>query len=44
MARILVIDDSPLFRLVLREILTNGGNEVDEAVRLKKGCGFRNLS
>lgn len=31
MARILVIDDSPLFRLLLKEILTKQGNECYEA-------------
>jgi len=37
MARILVIDDSPLFRLVLKEILVKSGNEVFEAATVKDG-------
>src|SRR5690554_5342681 len=45
MARILVIDDSPLFRLVLREILTKGGNEVYEASTVEEGLRiFRTIS
>jgi two-component system chemotaxis response regulator CheY len=45
MARSLVIDDSPLFRLVLREILTKGGNEVYEASTVEEGLRiFRTIS
>lgn len=45
MARILVIDDSPLFRLVLKEILTKSGNEVYEAGTVDEGLRiFREIS
>mgnify|MGYP003733497509 CR=1 FL=1 len=37
MARILVIDDSPLFRLLLTEILTKNGNECYEASSNSEG-------
>lgn len=37
MARILVIDDSPLFRMLLKEILVKNGNEVFEAGTVKEG-------
>ncbi|NLW56405.1 MAG: response regulator [Firmicutes bacterium] len=37
MARILVIDDSPLFRLLLTEILTKNGNECYDASTNSEG-------
>ena len=37
MARILVIDDSPLFRLLLAEILTKNGNECYDASTNSEG-------
>jgi two-component system chemotaxis response regulator CheY len=37
MARILVIDDSPLFRLLLTEILTKNGNECYDASTNREG-------
>lgn len=40
MAKILVIDDSPLFRLLLKEILINDGNECFDAATVTEGLAL----
>jgi two-component system chemotaxis response regulator CheY len=40
MAKILVIDDSPLFRLLLKEILIKDGNDCYEAATVTEGLAL----
>ncbi|HBL36483.1 MAG TPA: two-component system response regulator [Firmicutes bacterium] len=40
MAKILVIDDSPLFRLLLKEILSKGGYDCYEAATVTEGLAL----
>ncbi|NLW59019.1 MAG: response regulator [Firmicutes bacterium] len=40
MAKILVIDDSPLFRLLLKEILIHAGNECFDAATVTEGLAL----
>ncbi|HHT48463.1 MAG TPA: response regulator [Firmicutes bacterium] len=40
MAKILVIDDSPLFRLLLKEILIRDGNECFDAATVTEGLAL----
>ena len=40
MAKILIIDDSPLFRLILKEILSRDGNECFDAATVTEGLAL----